>query len=641
MNKINPALERIVDMAQNGSVQGGKLITEEELEQLKSQIINGALPVWRQEAGTSLTALRDEVARMPLLAQERQETLKTIDALEQVGHEHASSTNMGARFLALWHKVADKASQALDTITNVGSAIGERIGGPTKLTGKELSEAKRSEDSGKQAQALHRLISPFANQRLGADARIAQMNQLLEGMSGAQLAEVRAAYIKQFDADPYIHITGGSFGQPLLASRTQGSLNLPHLARNFLKNPKAGFQNVESWAVKTYQDIVQDPKTGPTDGVKAMAQAWLTPELREVAQNLARLADKVKAGEPLTADERRAYFAQMPFVGIRTRSERPHNEPTLEEQTLQKLWSQMGREDLAKTMETVEASFPKITPPGPKPGQKSVAVVVSSQGAQWQELMGYVMEMQRHGVHVQFFTPEGRPAGFQKDSLSRSNTSNLGYGAPPELDPAGPTGMVAKELLANSMAASEFDPKAFDQVYVAGGLGLNEDGVRVEAALGNADHRGKQTGPASTYHAHPDIARMINSAATEQTPILAICHGPSIFIADNVQLNVQGAHMAALGPFEAYVAWTGRTGRPFPHMALVHNDARRAGVNVNPVRDAIKPSGVVQDVVKQGDQEVTIVTGPHPASAKGLGQAGLELMGIQADKARYLYRRER
>jgi len=462
----------------------------------------------------------------------------------------------------------------------------------------------------------------------------------MRGMGAHDVAALRAAYVEQHGVDPFIHIIGGSLAQPLLTSRVQGSLNLTDLARRFVTSPQRGFENVEGWAVKTYQEIIRAPQSESASSVQALVNAWLAPELLSDATMIATLVDKVSRGEPLSVDERKAYYARLPFIGIRTRSERAHNQPTFEEVALQKVWTELGRtDDLASSMAAVERAFPTLMPTTPAPGQKSVAVVVSSQGAQWQELMGYVMEMQRHGVHVQFFTPEGRPAAFQKDSLSRSNTATLGYGAPESLDAAGPTGMVARELLANAVAASAFRVDDFDQVYIAGGLGLNEDGVRVEAADSKDRSTGMQSGPASVYEAHPDIAAMVNAAALKQIPMLAICHGPSTFIAENVDLDVTGTHMAALGPFEAYVAFTGRTGPAFPHMALVHNDARRAGVNVDPVRDALKPSGVVRDTAKTRDgREVVVVTGPHPASASTLGQAGLELLGIDAPPARYLHR---
>ncbi len=638
MRKVSSStLQAIVGMAQNGVVDGGSLITEAELSELKQQIINGALPVWKLQEGTSLQTLREKVEQMPLLPAERESTLAAIDALEEVGNAHASGTKLGAQFRALWPRLSDRLGKAADVAVGAGRAIHNRVAGPAQLSVEEIQSAREGSAQQK-AQLLQRLISPFAGPRHSVDERLQQMSQLLEGAKADDIADIRASYIQQFKTDPLIHIIGGSFAQPLLASRTQGSLNLTDLARRFWKSPQRGFQNVEAWAVKTYQDIIRNPETGPTKATQKMAQIWLKPELTEDAQLLANLLDKASTKTPLTLAERKEYYARMPFIGIRTRSERPHNDPTLEEQALQHVWTSLGRpEALDQAMATVEAAFPELALPKPEKGQKSVAVVVSSQGAQWQELMGYVMEMKRAGVHVQFFTPEGRPAGFQKDSLSRSNTSALGYGAPEALDPAGPAGLVAKELLANAAAADRFKVHDFDQVYVAGGLGLNEDGVRVEAESAVDRQRGKQTGPESTYKAHPGIAKMINEAADRQLPILAICHGPSVFIADNVDLDVKGTRMAALGPFEAYVAFTGRTGRPFPHMALVHNDARRAGVKVDPVRDATKPSGVVQDTAKTSDgQEFVMVTGPHPASAQGLGLAGLGLMGLRAQEPSYM-----
>ncbi len=517
----------------------------------------------------------------------------------------------------------------------VRTALGERVLGPPRLTRGEIVVARET-DAKLKATTLRRLLAPYAGPRARNKIPVEQVAELLRGATESDIADIRAAYVAEHGTDPFVHIVGGDLAQPHLSRRTRGRLGLLRLAARLVFMPWRGFKNVENWAVATYQRVIGRPAR-EVERTSELARLWLGPEMRARAGEVAALADKLGRGDSLTAEDRKNYYANMPFIGIRTRSNRDFNEPTLEEQVFQSEWSAYGHQSLSYILAKVEASFPVIELPKPQPGQKRVAIVVSSQGAQWQELMGYVQQMSRHGVHMQFFTPDGRPAAFQRDSLSRSNTSFLGYGAPAELDPAGAGGDVARALLGTAVGAERFNIDDFDQVYVAGGLGLNEDGVRAEPA-DPTDSSGRQRTAASDYRNHPAISRMINEAARKGVPVLAVCHGPSVFLAEDIEVrdSLKGVRIAALGPAEPYVAYTGRTGPAFPHLVLVHHDARRHGLLVRPVRDLIRPGGVVREVVQTPHGPWTIVTGPHPRAARTLGLAGLELLGIAAAPATYL-----
>src|SRR6185369_12436550 len=92
-------------------------------------------------------------------------------------------------------------------------------------------------------------------------------------------------------------------------------------------------------------------------------------------------------------------------------------------------------------------------------------------------------------------------------------------------DPAGHAGDVAKDILGNTAAAKDFDPKRFGAVYLAGGLGFNED---VAVAM-----------PGQPIKANANIESMMNKATDDKLPIIALCHAPTLLAATTMEVNGQ------------------------------------------------------------------------------------------------------
>jgi putative intracellular protease/amidase len=445
-------------------------------------------------------------------------------------------------------------------------------------TARGIDAAKASKNPVKIAEALHGL----AKDRLGSDSeRIDRTKTLLSGMNAKQIDAVRAAYVERYGCDPETQIRSGDIGQPLLRLDTATALE--------------------------------------------MVGAINAPQMKENAQALSGLLDKAKKGT-LTQKDRNDYFAMLPMIGLYDAPTRKNadGKDAMERTLLDRAWKDQGKGvSLDSALKTIEGAMPAADLKITTPREKNIAVVVSSHGAQWQELMDWAKPMHDKGYHIQLFTPEGRPVAFQRDSLSvstRTAEGYGGYGAPKSLDPKGRTGEIAKELLGNTASSAKFDPKKFGAVYLAGGLGFNED---VAIAKGETLPNGKNH---TVLTAQPNIEKMMNAAVGERLPIIALCHGPTLLAATNITINGKteklnkGIETASLPPFEGYVGFTGRKEEQFTYDVNTHNAMEEAGGETHVLKDIANMSRVV----KANKDGMDIITGPGPQAAANLADATIE-----------------
>lgn len=445
---------------------------------------------------------------------------------------------------------------------------------------KEVDAAKKAGPAA-QAKVLKELATGRPNLLLQNDAtRVDRTKQLFEGMTPKQVDAVRASYIQQFGADPEIHIRSDDLGQPL--HRLDRNTEL------------------------------------------AMVGALNGPQMKQDAQALAGLLDKAKAGT-LTQADRKEYFAMLPRMGLWDAPVRAAagdaKLDSLERTLLGHAFGVTGKGDLDQALKQIEGAMPPAAVNAAGPREKNIAVVVSSHGAQWQELMDWAGPMHDKGYHIQLFTPDGRPVAFQRDSLSVSTrTTNLGFGAPAHLDPKGRAGDVAKELLGNTAGAAQFDPKQFGAVYLAGGLGFNED---VAVAHGETRRDGTTH---TVLKANDNVAKLMKGAVDERLPVIALCHGPTLLAATDITVNGKteklnkGLETASLPPFEGYVGFTGRKEIQFTYDVNTHAALREAGGETHVLKDIAN----MNRVVKAHKDGMDIITGPGPQTANELVDATIE-----------------
>lgn len=445
------------------------------------------------------------------------------------------------------------------------------------LSDKTVDSVRASGDSLKIAGAMHTLFTDRSNLLLGNDGtRVDKTRHLLDGMSADQLEGVRAAYIHKYGCDPEINIKSADFGEPIARLNHDTQLEL------------------------------MDALNGP--------------QMKQAAQTIASLQSKAQAGT-LTQEDRQQLYSTLPMMGLWNSPARPapagEDHDAMERTLLKRAWSGAGGTgSLDDALQQIQSKLPDADLSAKAPREKSIAVIASSHGAQWQELMDWASEMHDKGYHLQVFTPDGQPVSFQRDSLNVSDrTVNLGYGAPSHLDPHGSTGDLAKELLGNAAPSAKFDPKQFGAVYLAGGLGFNED----VAVASDATH----------LQANPNIAGMMQRAIGEKLPIVGLCHGPTLLAATpitmpdgHVEALNKGIPTASLPPFEGYVQFSGRKESQFTVDVNTHHALADTGGQT----DVFKDISNMSRVVKGNKAGIDIITGPGPQASKNLADPTVEAM---------------
>jgi putative intracellular protease/amidase len=447
--------------------------------------------------------------------------------------------------------------------------------GPLPISKRQVADAKASGQPTKMAKVLHDLVKDRSNLLLPNDAtRVERTQQLMAGMSLDQVSSMRTAYIVKYGADPEIHLNSVDLGQPLARLSTDTELS--------------------------------------------MMRALNGPQMKADAKTLSQLLGKAEKNT-LTAQDRTRYYSLLPKMGLWDKATRGGSELDSKERKLLKaaFGETQPNVSLDAALKKIESKLPPadLSPKGPR--EKSVAIIASSHGAQWQELMDFAVKMKDAGYKLQVFTPDGRPVSFQRDSLNVSTrTVPLGYGSPKHLDPSGRAGDVATELLGNAANASKFEAKNFGAVYLAGGLGFNED---VAVAKAGADGK-------TQLSANKNITTMMNAAVAERLPVIGLCHGPTLLAATSITIKGkthplnQGIETASLPPFEGYVGLTGRKETQFTYDVNTHQALAATGGKTNVLKDVKDMSRVV----KAHQDGMDIITGPGPQAAANLADAAIE-----------------
>lgn len=474
-----------------------------------------------------------------------------------------------------------KAAQSLQDAT---SSIADIFIKQKALSPASIQAVKESGDTKQIAQTLHDIILDRDKDLIPDDkTRIQHMQMLLDGMDAKQVDQVCHSYIERYGKDPQV--------------------------------------DIRSW------DILQPLKKTLSPETEFKMTALLTgAQHKETATQLASLFEKAQQGK-LTQEDRKSYYAMMPMVGLWNAPLRPDAKglDAMERKILSQKLQEVSKKDISldEAMKTIEAQMPKADLSPQAPRDRSIAVIMSSSGAQWQEFADWLKVTEKAGYHVQIFTPEGRPVSMQRDSLSLSpNTAKVGFGCPPHLDPRGETGEIAKKYFANTASAKDFDASQFGAVYAVGGLGFNEDVAPVTPTT-KAD--GKQ---GAHLELHPNIKSMMQAAVDERLPAIAVCHGPTIFAGTTIEINgVQetlnkGIKTASLPPLEGYVGATGRKESQFTYDTDTQGVLSAAGGKTNTIHDLANLSRVV---VSHKDG-MDIISGPGPQAAKNLGDATIEAL---------------
>ena len=131
---------------------------------------------------------------------------------------------------------------------------------------------------------------------------------------------------------------------------------------------------------------------------------------------------------------------------------------------------------------------------------------------------------------------------------------------------------------------------------------------------------GAKTRSGTTLTANPNIASMMQKALAERLPVVALCHGPTLFAAVTVRIDgkdeplAKGIETASLPPFESYVGLTERKEIQFTYDVNTHDVLSEAGAKTAVFSDIANMGRVVK--ARKGD--IDIISGPGPQAAAPL-----------------------
>lgn len=350
-------------------------------------------------------------------------------------------------------------------------------------------------------------------------------------------------------------------------------------------------------------------------------------ELNKDTEFVHQLLAKAESGD-LSLTDRKKYYSWLPRVGLWDVPARKAPDGSLvdsyERLLRVKSWEKTSSLLFDTALQKIEHAFPKLTLAMSTPREKNVAVIASSHGAQWQELVDWALGMLGNSYAIRIFTPFGRPLAIQRDSMLvreppteavavALGLPGVGLGAPLRLDPLRlPTDQL-EDLLGTAICADQFDPQQFGAVYLAGGLGFNED---VAVA------RAKSLDPAhASIEPTPHIAMMMRRAIEHRLPIVAVCHGPTLLACFDIEVDgkkerlVKGIPVAALPALEPMVHAQGKLEPQFSFFSWkTHDVLAEAGAIVDEASD-LEDMTAVKTGFKDG---LRLVTGPGPQTALNL-----------------------
>jgi putative intracellular protease/amidase len=380
------------------------------------------------------------------------------------------------------------------------------------------------------------------------------LDSLLDGLDVAGVRALRRSYLERYHRDPEIDIRRFGLGQ--------------------------------------------SPAPSP-ELVNRMCARLARPEHDEICAFLEALSGK----PTLTLDDRRQYFVAMARVGF-----------PFGREALAKRWAERTNSALEEARRALEARMPIPSEPVADP-QKSVAFFLSEIAAQLQELMDWALPLLDAGISLQGYTPNGRPAGLQHDSLLPSfATGKLGFGCPKHLLLDGPVRRAFDRLMGEIRPMAQYDPSNHrGGVYGVGGLGTDRDLTH-----------------------EPRVHAMVARAFEARVPILAICHAPTVLAQTQVPKAGGGsesllAGIRAIGLPNALESYAIRSGRvasvfmtPTPPIDVGRTLAD-AGARVD-WRTDLASLAKQNRIVRDEKNGVPIITGVGPLAARTIGQAHRDLI---------------
>ncbi len=370
---------------------------------------------------------------------------------------------------------------------------------------------------------------------------------------------------------------------------------------------------------------------------------------RAQTEEVAKLLKQIHENPNPTIDDRRAYFAALPMLGLWAPSARERDMPGTNLDAPERAYLKSALANvfddndiqLEKVLEGIESKLQNVSvPESSLPREKTIAVLASSHGAQWQEAMDFAVKMQQEGYHVQFFSPDGRPVGFQRDSLNVSTgTVELGLGAPPHLNPLDPkVSAITNGMLGDTRPAMQFDASKYGMVYLAGGLGFNEDVAKATPmsdqdfdALSLKD-QAKQNWVEFRDHTtpvklelNPNVKTLLDRAVNENLALVTLCHGATVFSAYEVEgkdgMKVpfnKDLSTSSLPPLEWFVRMRGSVSAPFvasaPNLST-HGTLDLTGGDTAVWSDLLNTSRLVADVRHTQHGDIQVLSGAAPPAA--------------------------
>lgn len=422
-------------------------------------------------------------------------------------------------------------------------------------------------------------------------SKLESLEKLVGSLSLEQLGEVRKAYVDRYYVDPEHHL------------------------RNF--------------------DVYQEHKALRLDSglLLELLGALNRSEIQRDITYIRKLHEKARK-HSLTLDDRREYFSLLPRIGLWDRPARKQtgddNVDSFERRLRLRDWEKVSDVAFDVALKEIEDGFPKLEVKLSAPREKNIAAIASSHGAQWQELVDWAVGVLDAGYSVQVFSPFGRPLAIQRDSMLvreppteavavSLGLPGVGLGCPLRLDPLRLPKERIDYLLGNTVCADQFDPRQFGSVYLAGGLGFNED-VAVTSPK-NANDLAH-----ANISATPNAKKMMIRAIQHRLPIIALCHGPTLLACLDIDIDgkseklVKGVEVAALPALEPMVHEQGKLEPQFSYFTWkTHDVLAEAGAIVDEKADLDDMT-----IVKTGCRDgLHLATGPGPQTALNLVQATL------------------
>ncbi|KAM4067204.1 hypothetical protein HRG_001189 [Hirsutella rhossiliensis] len=417
-------------------------------------------------------------------------------------------------------------------------------------------------------------------------SKIASLEGLVGGLSSEELCEARKAYVDRYYVDPEHHLRNFDVFQEFPLLRLDPDLLIELL----------GILN--------------------------------KPDIQKDVTYIGHLLKKAKNAS-LTLQDRKEYYSRLPRIGLwDSPARKPSNNQNVDsfERRLRiQAWAKTSAVNFDEALREIENGFPIVAFELDTPRERNIAVIASSHGAQWQELVDWALGVLDAGYAVQIFTPFGRPLAIQRDSMLvreppteavavALGLPGVGLGAPIRLDPLRLPKSRLDYLLGNVVGADRFDANRFGAVYLAGGLGFNEV-VAVTSPKSAADDTH------ANIAATPNIAVMMGSAVEHRLPIIALCHGPTLLACLDIDIGgkreklVKGVEVAALPALEPMVHAQGKLEPQFSFYTWkTHDILAEAGALVNELED-LKGMTVVRTGVRDG---LHLATGPGPQTASNL-----------------------